>query len=105
MNTASRLRDLATTIRSKNSGPFEVTFDIIFKDTASFQLARSSGVLTKELVAELYDVPSQTIQTFIFFEPLKCLKFTIPRQTPQGGPGERDMHAAQQYAPLLDIMI
>ena len=37
-----RLTDAARVIRSKNSGPFELTLDILFKDRRYFDLARRS---------------------------------------------------------------
>ena len=33
-----KLIDLAKVIRSKNSGPYEITFDIIFKDRETFDI-------------------------------------------------------------------
>ena len=36
--TTVRLRDLAKVIRSKNSGPFEITFDVIFAESAPYEL-------------------------------------------------------------------
>ena len=37
--------DLARVIRSKNSGPYELTFDIVFKDRSSYRLAVAVGHL------------------------------------------------------------
>jgi hypothetical protein len=31
-----QLRDLAQVIRSKNAGPYEITFDVMFKDPELF---------------------------------------------------------------------
>ena len=31
------LSDLATVIRSKNAGPFELTFDVLFSDPSDYQ--------------------------------------------------------------------
>ncbi len=36
---------------------------------------------------------------------LKVIKVSIPRKEPQGSKYERDMHAGQQYIPLLDYEI
>jgi hypothetical protein len=33
------------------------------------------------------------------------LKISFPRKKPQGWMGERDMHAGQHYARLLDVEI
>ena len=45
--------NLASVIRSKNAGPFEVTFDIIFKDKETYEKVKKTKVITKELIAKL----------------------------------------------------
>ncbi len=46
-------------IRSKNAGPFELTFDIMFKDENCFREVMASGKLSAELIAQLYKVVSE----------------------------------------------
>jgi len=99
------LRELAQVIRSKNAGPFEITLDIVFKSREDFEAVKRSGVITKELVSELYNVPTQAIITFGFFELINAVKITLPRPRAQGGIGETDMHAAQQHVPLQEIRV
>lgn len=97
------LKDIAKVIRSKNSGPFEITMDIIFKDKADFEKVVSSNVITKELISKLYNISVDDIITFEHFEAANAIKITIPRPRPQGSIGETDMHAAQQHVPLMNI--
>ena len=99
------LKDVAKVIRSKNAGPFEVTFDIIFKSKADYERVKQSGVITQELVSTLYNVPTQTILAFVYFDVANAIKFTLPRPRPQGSIGETDMHCAQQHIPLMGIMV
>lgn len=99
------LKNLAQVIRSKNSGPFEITFDVIFSEREHYERVRTSRVLTQELITELYQVPPGELITFMFFEPALAFKFTIKRHGNQGGIGERDTFGAQQHALLLDIEI
>ena len=47
------LRELASVIRSKNSGPYELTLDILFKDDESFRRVADSGCINKALIAKL----------------------------------------------------
>jgi len=101
----STLKELAQVIRSKNSGPFEITFDVIFADAERYHYVKNCGVLTPELICQLYQVSSDELLTFIFFEPALAFKFTLRRLGRQGGIGERDTFGAQQYAPLMDIVI
>ena len=51
------LRELAQVIRSKNAGPFELTFDIIFDRKAAYEEVKASGALTAEKLAGLYNIP------------------------------------------------
>jgi len=105
VSTTTALKDLANVIRSKNAGPFEITFDVMFTDPAVYTRVRESGVLTRERVADLYRIDDADIVYCDFFEPALAFKFTIIRQGDQGGIGERDTFGAQQHAPLLDLAI
>lgn len=102
MNT---LKELAKVIRSKNSGPFEITFDVMFEDRAVYERVKRSGVLTRERMGCLYGVPDDDIVALLFFDPAQAFKFTLKRGWPQGSVGERDTFGAQQHAPLFDIEI
>jgi len=99
------LRDIAKVVRSKNAGPFEITLDIIFKNREDFEAVRQSGVITRELISKLYNVPTQAIITLGFFDLVNAVKITLPRPRAQGGIGETDMHAAQQHVPLQEIPV
>lgn len=98
------LVDLTSLIRSKNAGPFALTFDIMFSDEASYYRVKKSGVLTRELFAEMFHTPPAKVK---FFECDNALafKFSIPRARTSGDLGDGDLHGGQQFAPLLDIQI
>ena len=97
--------DLARVIRSKNSGPYELTFDIVFKDRSSFRLAVASGIFTPELFACLYGIAADQVLNLVFFEEACAVKATIVRPVVSGDPGETDVYGAQQHAPLLSLEI
>jgi hypothetical protein len=99
------LRNIAKVVRSKNAGPFEITFDVIFKTREDYEAVKATGVLTRQLISKLYDMPTQRIVTFLYFDAANAIKATIPRPRPQGSVGEVDMHAAQQHVPLMDVLI
>lgn len=105
LRNRTTLRDLASTIRSKNAGVDHITFDIIFKDRAAFEKVRDSGVLSPKTVAALYGIPLDRITDFVVFEPANAVKFTIRRRRPSGSPGESDVFGSQQYAPLFGIEV
>jgi hypothetical protein len=105
MMKGRRLGDLARTVRSKNAGVDRITFDIIFPDRQTYDAVRRSRVLTRETVAQLYGIPDARISDFVEFDPACAIKFTIYRDRPSGSPGDSDIFGAQQYAPLLDIVV
>lgn len=99
------LQQLAKVIRSKNAGPYEVTYDVLFTDPAVYAHVRDSGVLTREKMAQLYRIDDADITYCSFFEPALAFKFTRIRRGIQGGIGERDTFGAQQHGPLLTVQI
>lgn len=99
------LKDLAAVIRSKNAGPHELTFDVMFTDPAVYAHVRDSGAVTPAVMAELFGVDEREIRYCAFFEPALAFKLTLVRRGTQGGVGERDTFGAQQHAPLLDLQI
>ena len=99
------LRDLASTIRSKNAGVDHITFDVIFRDRGYFERVRDSNVLSRDKVAKLFGVAEERITHHTVFEPANAIKFTIRRLKPSGTPGETDVFGSQQYAPLFDVQV
>jgi hypothetical protein len=98
------LARLARLIRSKNAGPFELTFDIMFDDEATYRRVRDSGRMTREKIASCYNLePSQV--KFFLCDHARAIKASIPRPVFQGDPRDSDGHGGQQYAPLMDIEI
>lgn len=100
----SSLASLARLIRSKNAGPFVLTFDVMFDDQLTYNRVRNSGLLTRETIAKLYN---QDIEKVLFFycDHALAVKASIPRPVIQGDVGDSDGHGGQQYAPLMDIEI
>ena len=101
----TKLYDLASTIRSKNAGVNQVTFDIIFPDAARYERVRASKAITKETIARLFNIPLSRISDFIEFDPANAIKFTLYRSRPNGSPGDWDVLGCQQYGPLLEVEI
>lgn len=99
-----KLNDIAAILRSKNAGPLSVTFDIMFDNRAAYCRVMDSGVLTPELVAELYDVPAEYVDV-IGYDIVDSIKVTIPRKVISGALEDTDIYGCQQQAALANIMI
>jgi Domain of unknown function (DUF4387) len=91
-------------IRSKNAGPFELTFDIMFKDRESFDHVLQSGVLTKKKISELYQVDDDEIR-FFQIDKLLTVKITIPRKVFSGDVADTDIYGGQFHGPLIQVSI
>ena len=100
----SSLGSLARLIRSKNAGPFELTFDIMFADQATYERVKRSNALNRDVVARLYGLGPDKVK-FFFSDYALAIKASIPRPYFQGDLGDADGHGGQQYAPLMDIEI
>ena len=99
----TKLTDIASVIRSKNSGPYELTVDIIFNKTEDYERVKQGGFINEELICSLYNVTPEQIIGIIAFDPAKAIKATIKRPLCSGDLGETDVYGAQQHAPLLGI--
>ena len=105
MAAETKLTDLARVLRSKNSGPFELTIDIIFDDAEKYELVKESGVIDRDLVCKLYGISPEEVYHLVFFDPALAIKITIKRPIESGGIGDTDVYGAQQHAPLFDVSI
>ena len=100
----TRLVDVASVIRSKNAGPYELTFDIIFKERFWFEEAKRSNLINASLIARLYGISEDDVLNIVAFEPANAIKATIRRPLVSGAIGESDVYGAQQHAPLLGLV-
>ena len=96
------LIDLCSLIRSKNAGPFWLTFDIMFKDRAAYDRVTTSGVLSTQLFAVLYAADPGSVKVFAH-EAAQAIKVSMPRPVVQGSADDTDCYGGQQHSLLLDI--
>ena len=101
----TRLADVASVIRSKNAGPYELTLDIIFTDRFWYEQALRQNLINPTLVSRLYNVPVEDVLGIVAFEPANAIKATIRRPMVSGAIGETDVYGAQQHAPLLSLKL
>ena len=100
----SRLRDVAKLIRSKNAGPFELTFDVVFGDWEAYQQVKEAETINRSSFGRLYGVPESQVKVF-YFDAGMAIKVTIPRPMVSGALGDSDVYGAQQFGPLADLEI
>lgn len=98
------LFELAKLIRSKNAGPFELTFDILFSSPENFERVRASGVLSRERFAAMYHVPVDQVR-FFTHEHALAFKVSIPRPAFSGDPDDTDVFGGQFHSPLVQLTV
>lgn len=98
----AKLWQVSKLIRSKNAGPFELTFDVIFKDQATYEKVRDAGVLNRNWFAKTYRLAPEVV-SIIHYDAASAIKITIPRPAISGDVDDTDVFGGQQYGPLVDL--
>ena len=104
LKTVRELWQFTKLIRSKNAGPFELTFDIMFKDETCFREVIASGKLSPDLIAQLYKVDLKHVKFFVI-ESLLTVKISIPRPVFSGDVGDTDVYGGQFHGPLVRLQV
>ncbi|WP_439406584.1 DUF4387 domain-containing protein [Bradyrhizobium sp. DASA03076] len=100
-----KLGNLASIVRSKNAGPYRITFDVLFERDDLYEAVSKSGALNAETVAKTLGIDNSKISSFFEIPFARAFKATIYRLNAQCALGESDVYGAQQHVPLLDMMI
>jgi hypothetical protein len=90
-------------IHSKDAGPFMLTIDLFFADPAVHEALRSSGALEPHVIAELYRVRPEEVESYDMAE-ISALKISFPRAVISGEFGDTDITGGQQYAVLVEYL-
>ncbi|KAI1260413.1 hypothetical protein F5Y18DRAFT_420183 [Xylariaceae sp. FL1019] len=101
---------IASVVRSKNAGPFEITFDVMFDSKTIYEWVKDSGFLTYESAADALGVPAHSVTWAGYFDPAQAFKITVPKHTlkdddHRGCFMEHDVHNSQHYLPLMYMRV
>jgi len=96
------LKDVCHHVRSKNAGPYWVTFDLFFDGPENFARYSQSPALGPDTFHRLFGADPALVKRFAV-PSLNVVKLSYARTSPQGGEVERDMHSGQQYVRLLGV--
>ena len=100
----AKLWQVSKLIRSKNSGPFELTFDVIFKDHATYEKVRDAKVINATWFAKTYRLTPEVVSV-INYDAASAIKVTIPRPVISGDIDDTDVFGGQQYGPMVDLEV
>jgi hypothetical protein len=98
------LFDMCSLIRSKNAGPFVLTFDLMFSSKEFYERAKRTRALTAQHMVEFYGVNGGDV-TLVYHDAALAIKASIPRPVIQSAKGDGDCYGGQQYVPLLTIEV
>ena len=98
------LYELASVIRSKNSGPFQITLDVLFEEEDLYIKVKNSGRITRTSVARAYQMEEDRITELVFFDKALGFKVTFDRRISSGTCFDTDVYGAQQHVPLGEIL-
>ena len=99
-----KLWEVTKLIRSKNAGPWELTFDVIFKDDAMYRRVRDAKTINAEWFAKTYRLTPEVV-TIINYDAASAIKITIPRPVISGDIDDTDVFGGQQYGPLVELEV
>ncbi|MER5551002.1 DUF4387 domain-containing protein [Streptomyces sp. NPDC002793] len=98
------LLDYCSLVRSKNAGPFTLTFDFMCHNEQTYEALVATEFLNKQLFATLYNTDPDNV--LLVNHPLAlAVKVSLPRPAVQGELRDTDCYAGQQYAPLMDMEV
>ncbi len=100
----TKLGDIAQLMRSKNAGPFNLTFDFMFDRFEDYARVRDSAVINRQLFSRLYGTPEADVEIY-HVDAAQAIKASIPRPTFQGDLDDSDGHGCQQFGPLVNVEI
>lgn len=100
----ARLRELTKVLRSKNAGPFMITFDLLFRNAEDMARVVDGKVLAVDRVAKILQVPEKDIEVYEY-TPANAIKITVPRTNPSGAFDDSDVFGCQQHAWMLDLEV
>jgi len=100
----TQLGTIASLMRSKNAGPFELTIDIMFDGPADFERVIASGVVNDKDIGALLGIEPQLVKVH-HYPPAHAIKVTMPRPVSVGDPGDSDLFGGQLFGPLVTLDI
>lgn len=99
------IRDVASVVRSKNAGPFTLTFDLFFADDADYEQVRDAAIITRATITDLYDIDEEDVLGVYTLDRINAIKISIRRPVASGDADDTDVYGTQQHVPLFDIEI
>lgn len=95
---------LARLIRSKNAGPFHLTFDIMFDAEETYRHVVDSGAITREVFCRIYNLAEEDV-LLVCHDAARAIKISIPRPVFSCDLEDGDCYGGQQFGPLVGVEV
>jgi hypothetical protein len=102
MTDSVTVGEVAELVRSKNAGPFWITFDIFLRTDRDYECVSDPKAISEEVIGGLYRIDPGCVRIF-HIPSLRAIKISFPRPVVQGSFYDRDMHSGQQHIPLAGL--
>lgn len=100
-----KLEEVASIIRSKNSGPYLYTIDIFVDNSDDYYRLKSDDILNERIVTKHLNIDFEQLEGIYFFNPVNGIKITYQRDISSGAYGDLDVYGTQQYIKMIDFDI
>lgn len=98
-----KITDYLESIKSKNSGPFEICITLFFKSEDHYSEIVEKGLISEETITEVYSIPSDDILGIYELDNINVIKFSMKRPTPQASFDDADLDGSQQHVPMKEL--
>jgi hypothetical protein len=98
------VQDVCRHVRSKNAGPFWVTFDLFFRNREDFHRYARHPALGPP-PSSACSGPTRRWSSSSPSKTSTWSRFPACGRPPSGGREERDMHSGQMFVRLLDVQL
>jgi nitrite reductase/ring-hydroxylating ferredoxin subunit len=104
----TKLREIASVLRSKNADPFITTCDVFIDDQGRYDTLKSSDTLTVTSVAAAYGMPESAVLGIFFIDNVRAVKVSFLKYVDgafvaSGDLEDDDVSGMQRHAPLAEI--
>lgn len=90
-------------VKSKNSGPFEICITLFFKSKDHYEEIVEKELITNETIMDVYSIDEDEILGIYELDNINVIKFSMKRPTPQASFYDADLDGSQQHVPIKQL--
>jgi hypothetical protein len=99
----TKITEYLESIKSKNSGPFEICITLFFENEEYYEEIVSNGIINPETISEIYSIEEDDILGIYELDNINVIKFSMKRPVPQASFQDADLDGSQQHVPFKQL--